>query len=177
MTGGCARLAEGMSMTRSKTARRTGLSAAVLAGLAAVLLTASSASAQNAERRTYVLSGELRRDLDAHQFDAAQYEGTVNGIAAGLASGDLARVLDRATPTIRVTDGGRNTVVAKDRLGVLGDKLLKSAGLRDDVMDDSQTIVRGDEIGLARGTFWISQACVDQACTQKKILLVTINLP
>ncbi|KMO40875.1 hypothetical protein VQ02_06760 [Methylobacterium variabile] len=164
-------------MTRSKTARWTGLIAAILAVLPAVPLTASSASAQNAERRTYVLSGELRRDLDAHQFDAAQYEGAVTGIAEGLASGDLARVLDRATPTIRVTDGDRNTIVAKDRLGALGDKLLKSAGLRDDVMDDSQTIVRGDEIGLARGIFWISQACLDQACTQKKISLVTINLP
>ena len=40
-----------------------------------------------------------------------------------------------------------------------------------------QGVVRGDEIGLARGIFWISQACLDQACTQKKISLVTINLP
>ncbi|MFB0493658.1 hypothetical protein ABIE45_006314 [Methylobacterium sp. OAE515] len=148
----------------------------VLIGLA-MLQPVLSAKAQDVERRNYVLSSDLRRDLDAHQFDVGQYEGTVNGIAEGLASGNLAQVLDRALPTIRVTDEGKNTLIAKGKLGALGQKLLNVPGLHDDVMDDQQTIVRGDEIGLARGTFWISQACVDQACTQKKISLVTINLP
>jgi hypothetical protein len=164
-------------MKRSTRSTVGGLIAAILPAVLSASMSVSLAYGQNAERRTYVLSADLRRDLDAHQFDAQEYEGTVNGIAEGLASGNLAQVLDRAGPMIRVTEGARNTIIAKGQLGALGAKLMKTAGLRDDVMDDSQTIVRGDEIGLARGTFWINQACLDSACTEKKISLVTINLP
>ncbi len=142
-----------------------------------LVLAAAGAAAQTAVRQTYTVSPGLRQDLEAHRFDAAQFEGAVNGIATGLASGDLGPIVDQAGPDLRITDGAVNKVVPKTELGDLGRKLLKSPHLREDVTDDSQVIVRGDEIGLARGAFWLDQACLDTACTQKKTALVTINLP
>ena len=146
-------------------------------GLSLLAASVTSGSPQTAERRLYAVSPSLKQDLDAHQFDAQGFEGAVNAIATGLASGDLAPILAQSAPTLRVTEGRTNKVVAKDQLGAFGTKLLKTPHLREDVTNDDQVIVRGDEVGLARGSFWLDQQCLDAACTQKKTVLVTINLP
>ncbi len=145
-------------------------------GLALATLTAF-AFAQTAERRVYAASPELRRDLEAHDFDVGQVEGVVNGIVQGIASGDLGPILDRTAPNVRVTDGVANRVIPKTQLGAFGDRLLKTATLERAVMDESQVIVRGDEIGLAGGEIWVAQSCAAPDCSEKKSSIVTINLP
>lgn len=145
--------------------------------VAVVLLAAGAALAQTAERRAYTMSPDMRRDLEARQFDSGQIEGVVNGVAQGLANGDLKPILDNAAPKIRITAGKTNTVVKKEKLASFKDRLLKDSSLQKDVTDENQFILKGDEVGLARGTFWIDVQCLDDACSKKKSTIATINLP
>ena len=147
------------------------------ASLAFTLASCALAAAQTAERRDYAASPTLRRDLEARDFDVAQVEGVVNGIARSAASGDPAPILELTAPQVRVTEGASNTVVPREQLRTVAEKLLKAAQLREAVMDESRMIVRGDEVGLAGGEFWIAQTCADAACSKKNSAIVTINLP
>jgi hypothetical protein len=145
--------------------------------VALITFAAAAALAQTAERRLYTMSPEMRRDLEARQFDSGQVEQVVNGVAQGLATGDLKSILDNAGPTIRVTAGKTNTVVKKEKLASFKERLLKDPALRKDVTDEEQFILKGDEVGLARGAFWIDVQCLDDACSKKKSTIATINLP
>lgn len=149
----------------------------VLVSLVLMLFVAQAARAQTAERRLYTMSSAMKQDLEARQFDSGQVEQVVNSVAAGLASGDLKPILDKAAPTLRITAGATNTTGSKDRLASYKARLLKDPSLRRDVVDEDQFILKGDEVGLARGTIWIDAQCLDDACSKKKSSIVTINLP
>lgn len=144
--------------------------------LSLVLSGLTGASAQMAERRAYTMSAGMRQNLELHQFDPGQIEGVVNGVALGLASGDLQPILDNAAPTLRVTSGTTNEIVQKDKLASFKDRLLKDEALRRDILDEGQFIVKGDEVALARGAIWIDVQCLDDDCTKKKSAIVTFNL-
>ena len=145
--------------------------------LAFAALSTQASLAQLAERRAYTMSDTMRRDLEAHQFDSGQVESIVNGVASGLADGDLKPILDHAAPNLRITTGKTNAVVKKEKLAAFKDRLLKDPSLRRDVTDEKQFILRGDEVGLAQGTIWIDAQCLDDDCTKKKSEVVTLNLP
>lgn len=136
-----------------------------------------TALAQTAQRQLYKMSPSLQQDLEAHQLDRAQVEGVVNAIAQGLAANDLAPILDQAAENLRVTDGSKNVAIKKEQLAQYQKKLLSVPDLGKSITDDDEVIIRGNEVGLARGTFWIAQTCLDDACSKKKSALVTINLP
>ena len=145
--------------------------------LAFAALGTQSGSAQLAERRAYTMSDGMRHDLEAHQFDSGQVESIVNGVASGLADGDLKPILDNAAPNLRVTTGNTNAVIKKEKLSAFKDRLLKDPSLRRDVTNEAQFILRGDEVGLAGGAIWIDAQCLDDDCTKKKSAIVTLNLP
>jgi hypothetical protein len=136
-----------------------------------------TALAQTAQRQLYKISPGLQQDLEAHQLDSGQVESVVNAIAQGLAAGDIAPILDQATSDLRITDGSTNVVIKKEQLAQYQKKLLSVPDLGKSIIDDDQVIIKGNEVGLARGTFWIAQKCLDDACSKKKSALVTINLP
>lgn len=168
-------------MSRSDRNGRFGLSSDAIRRLAlvagAIVLGGHSALAQLAERRVYTMSAGMRHDLEARQFDAGQIEGIVNGVALGLSSGDLKPILDNAAPTLRVTSGTANTVMKKEKLAAFKSRLLKDPAFGRDVADEEQFILKGDEVGLARGAIWIDAQCLDDDCTKKKSVIVTLNLP
>lgn len=140
--------------------------------LAAILLlegwSQPTALAQTARQQLYKMSPGLQQDLKAHQLDSAQIEDVVNAIAQGLAANDLAPILDQATANLRVTDGSKNVEIKKEQLAQYQKKLLSVPDLGKSVTDDDEVIIKGNEVGLARGTFWIAQTCLDDDCSKKK---------
>lgn len=135
------------------------------------------ASAQNVERQKYVMSASMHHELDARDFNSGRIEEIVSGISQALTAKDLGPILNASSPEVRITENGMNKVVKKEQLASFQDRLFKDPALRSAVSDESQFILKSDSIGLARGTFWINEQCLNDACDQKKTLIVTINLP
>ncbi len=135
------------------------------------------ASAQNVERQNYVMSASMHQELDRREFNSGRIEQIVNGISQALNGKSLAPILDASSPQVRITQNGVNKVVKKEQLARYKDLLFKNPALRSAIADESQFILKSDSIGLARGTFWINEQCLNVACDQKKTSIITINLP
>ncbi len=143
----------------------------------AASMVGAGALAQTVERQTYVMSAKMHHDLDARQFDSHRIEQIVGGVAQALNTKSLGPILDMSAPEIRITDGNVNKVVKKQQLAAFKARLFADATLKSDVTDESQFTLKSDEVGLARGTIWIKEECLDDSCSQKKTSIITINIP
>ena len=154
--------------------RRAFASLAMVAAIAAPDL----ACAQNVQRQqSYVMSDEMRHDLDERQFDSARVERIVNGISEAASAEDLGPILDASAANIRITDASMNKVVDKKDLAAFKSRLFADGHLAAAVADESRFILRSESIGVAGGEFWLSEDCLDAECVKKKTQIVTINLP
>ena len=162
-------------ITTSRSARNLVACAVLLAG--SLEATTAPSLAQQVERRAFTIGSALKRDLDAHQLDSAQIEDVADGVVEGISTGNAMAIIDHAGADVRVTAGDTNKVVGKSELTDYVKRLLAAPRLREDVLDNDEVVIKDDEVGLARGTFWIRQSCVYSACRKKKSSIVTINLP
>jgi hypothetical protein len=156
---------------------RRSLRLGIFLGVIIACVATQNAGSQNVQRRGYVMTEAMHREIDNRQFDSSRVESIVAGISDALTSKDMGPILDAASDEIRITDQSSNRIVKKQDLLALKSRLFNDPEMMKAVSDESRFILRSESIGINGGEFWISEDCLDTKCDQKKTQIVTINLP